>query len=265
MMLLLKPWRNIASDLKNVNETWIDAYHKFANEKSQEIKNIIEGIQFYHACRKAADDARELDGQDNIAEAERIAHREVDMDGLDDLQNDVGTAGGVQMTEEGLEVLKRSQIPIAEDTWGKLAVFTAQQHRLLPTDENANWILKESNSKASCATGNDFRKLLRWQQQLDNTVNNQAVEGLQPGIHISAVDVVAESSSFVGREVPARVDMLEMQRKANEPEANSPQIEEELATLGIEELKTDQRRAYEIVAWHHDQKLGAHIHLYSKG
>jgi hypothetical protein len=43
MLMLLKPWRFV-DDLKNANETWMQAFERFADAAPARIKRIMSGI-----------------------------------------------------------------------------------------------------------------------------------------------------------------------------------------------------------------------------
>ena len=62
MLLLLKPWHNVKTDLKHNNQScqWEEAFHKFVanHRKKKKIEFILSGIQFFHECNSAARDNR---------------------------------------------------------------------------------------------------------------------------------------------------------------------------------------------------------------
>ena len=48
MLMLLKPWRDLASDLKGTDETWEAAFNEFRRAASTEELNILSSIQYFH-------------------------------------------------------------------------------------------------------------------------------------------------------------------------------------------------------------------------
>lgn len=80
-MLLLKPWRNSETDLKSPSQSWKEAYESSISAASAQGINIVEGIQFFHSCKHAADAAQESQGMEAILVAERAARMEEGMAG----------------------------------------------------------------------------------------------------------------------------------------------------------------------------------------
>ena len=59
MLLLLKPWRDIHTDLKSTNDSWFDSLQNFRDEcrqKGNRMEKILSGIQYYHDCELAANE-----------------------------------------------------------------------------------------------------------------------------------------------------------------------------------------------------------------
>ncbi|KIL70015.1 hypothetical protein M378DRAFT_67250, partial [Amanita muscaria Koide BX008] len=54
MLLLLKPWRDLLTDLKSPTQTWPDAFELFMQNSSSRIRFILSGIQYFHECDTAA-------------------------------------------------------------------------------------------------------------------------------------------------------------------------------------------------------------------
>src|ERR1700677_4212882 len=53
MLALLKPWESI-KDLKSTGESFTEAFDVFFAHTSNEVKAVIENIQFYHECSEGA-------------------------------------------------------------------------------------------------------------------------------------------------------------------------------------------------------------------
>ncbi|EMD32190.1 hypothetical protein CERSUDRAFT_99591 [Gelatoporia subvermispora B] len=59
MLVLLKPWRNLETDLKAPDESWSDAFDRFLAGSPKRIRDIPPGIQYFHECRTAAEKSPE--------------------------------------------------------------------------------------------------------------------------------------------------------------------------------------------------------------
>ncbi|KAK7000802.1 hypothetical protein R3P38DRAFT_2413109, partial [Favolaschia claudopus] len=54
MLVLLKPWRNLRTDLKSVDQSWSEAFNAFLSSATSRIHDILAGIQYFHNCQSAA-------------------------------------------------------------------------------------------------------------------------------------------------------------------------------------------------------------------
>lgn len=54
MLILLKPWRNVMTDLKSPEQTWESAFEEFSSTASQKIHHILSGIQYFYECEMSA-------------------------------------------------------------------------------------------------------------------------------------------------------------------------------------------------------------------
>ncbi|KIL56470.1 hypothetical protein M378DRAFT_47378, partial [Amanita muscaria Koide BX008] len=54
MLMLLKPWRDLHTDLKPPSQSWIDCFHLFLEAAPERVKYILSGIQYFHECDSAA-------------------------------------------------------------------------------------------------------------------------------------------------------------------------------------------------------------------
>ena len=48
MPLLLKPWRDIAIDLKPDKEKWASTFEEFSLSAQPNVHRILSGIQYFH-------------------------------------------------------------------------------------------------------------------------------------------------------------------------------------------------------------------------
>jgi len=54
MLTLLKPWRDLRTDLKHPNQTWEEAFNIFCSFASPRELRILSNIQYFHKCEAAA-------------------------------------------------------------------------------------------------------------------------------------------------------------------------------------------------------------------
>jgi len=54
MLTLLKPWRNLQTDLKHPSQTWEEAFSAFCAVASPRDLRIISNIQYFHKCEDGA-------------------------------------------------------------------------------------------------------------------------------------------------------------------------------------------------------------------
>ncbi|KAJ7831616.1 hypothetical protein B0H14DRAFT_2365079 [Mycena olivaceomarginata] len=57
MLILFKPWRD-ADDLRDANQTWLEAYEQFLPTCSQEVIDCINNMQLLHECKDSRDAVR---------------------------------------------------------------------------------------------------------------------------------------------------------------------------------------------------------------
>jgi hypothetical protein len=64
MLILFKPWR-VSADLRNVDESWADAFNTFMNGCNEATKRILNNMQVLHECKDAKDieDSRRRDSR----------------------------------------------------------------------------------------------------------------------------------------------------------------------------------------------------------
>lgn len=126
----------------------------------------MEGIQFFHSCKHAADAAQESQGMEAILAAERAARMERGMAELVDLQNeDTNQSGGLQnsnVSEGAGDIESKS----STSGRGPAAVMIAQLCGLLPQDGNTLWEVTENQGRH--ATGKDEQIFLSIEAQTEH-------------------------------------------------------------------------------------------------
>ena len=129
-MMLLKPWRNLGTDLKEDDQTWEDAFSQFMDHTSQRNQDIVSNIQYYHECRTASDDEHRdfnrSDGQPDVMS-------DTDDDEDEDLsQTDMVSASHTMDETDNTAML--SLASLAEQAHGRLAIEIAEEARIFAVE-----------------------------------------------------------------------------------------------------------------------------------
>ena len=130
MLTLLKPWRDLKTDLKSPSQTWADAFREFISTAPRHIHFILSGIQYFHDCETAAKESRN-DGDIFIDDTSR-GGQQMEGDDTDSfgLGEDI-TEADHGLSEEGLENLIAAQTPLQEETHGRLAVEITKRAKII--------------------------------------------------------------------------------------------------------------------------------------
>lgn len=152
MMLLLKPWRNVKTDLKHNNQTWEEAFHEFvANHmKRKKIEFVLSGIQFFHDCNSAARNDRNADdtaGIDHELDAERDDERN------EELQN----------TQDSIDQIRDAQLGWPERQYAQGAIDVARLCGII-RNESDNW--KVDQHSFCKGTSSNLESLKRWKEEM---------------------------------------------------------------------------------------------------
>ena len=97
MLMLLKSWRNIVTDLKTTKQTWKEAFDLFVNEPSsqkKQVNDILSGIQYFHNCESSS--SSDQHPQDSSGQSGAL---DIIEEGLGD---ELREQFEVQLTEEAL-------------------------------------------------------------------------------------------------------------------------------------------------------------------
>lgn len=259
MLLLLKPWRNIATDLKTSTETWQFAFDSFLAQAHSQVPRILSGIQYFHQCEKAAQESQVVDTSD-------LRHRSTGdyMEDMDIGEVPSGSGGATQLciNEQTLADLLASQIPRAEELHGRLALEAAIYAGVFPFDE-CNDPIPASAESETCAhvpilsdnltaassirraDHGDISNLTQWQDLMSRDVEQQNMQAHHPLRSNQEMDMSADVFPIdedVIRSGEAENRLVEMSEAA-------------LTAVDPSVLNDGQKRAYGIVTWHLDQVL----------
>ena len=168
MLVLLRPWRDMAVDLKRENETWEAAFDEFVRTTTPRIRRVISNIQYFHACENAAQERRDAE--------------DIDVEVLDDAEGH-GEAGDYEMEDEGdftddeldiseeaIEAAEQSTESWRDTVYGQLAIEKAQKANIFPQTTH-HWTV--TGNTIHCATGNDLQRLAEWRKQMKDDADAQ--------------------------------------------------------------------------------------------
>ena len=236
MLALLKPWRDLAVDLKQPGEKWESAYDDFLEEVSWKEKRVISGLQYFHECSSAAT----ADDSCDSAPARRSSQETDNSDSEDEGSSPVSSA----LTEEGLAELKASSVPYREELHGLLAIEVARRAKIF-RNEASSWSIATTQAPRN-ATDDDLRTISSWANQLQADVEKKNARAPPPPS--TQPTQTPSIEPVTNRETSSTADVSLLSRAL----ANS---EEALDGIDVSHLKPDQARAYRIVRWHLDQTL----------
>lgn len=262
VLVLFKPWRDMATDLKDENESWSDAFSRFREQCAPWIIRALGGLQYYHECKSSADEQQgEVVPTDDFVETGTQSNTQ-DLDGDTEMVEDIGDEAQSEPTllcnEDTLKALLASVTPRRELEHAALAIEAAKSARIFGEDL-PRWNLGNSASIAH-ATEDDLERLKRWKIQLLTDVEKQDAVFQEPE---------RDNSQSFGPNIhiPASVELLQHvdQSVANAEDEHdsggSSIISESLEPASVKDLRPDQFRAFDIVRWHLDQTLGGAIDL----
>ena len=181
MLLLLKPWHDIQSDLKEPTQTWQTAFKDFLSTAPPHISNIVSGIQYFHDCKSLALHHSLGDTSINIETADELLADDVDKDDVD------GHVEQRPLTEEVLAEIIAAQKGGREEWHGQLAVEATKVAKIFKGAESEPWkrapdIVGDATSCSELglkrAEEEELHKLMTWKQQMAEDVQRQIPEEL---------------------------------------------------------------------------------------
>ena len=161
MLVLLKPWRNMETDLKQSNDTWEAAFKKFLNDAPTNVQDILSNIQYFHKCEAVAC---------NSADVQMMLVNEEPTE----VEEDVPYVPE-NIDQGNTDALLIKPMLTQEDIHAQLAVEKAKQAGVF-TGEEREWDVTDG-AKARMGTANDLQLLQEWKDQMEKDVNtlNQAM------------------------------------------------------------------------------------------
>ena len=234
MLVLLKPWRDLATDLKSHTETWTSAFEEFRASTSPKVRRTLSGIQYFHECESATH-AGDTQSYPYPVPVDQAAD---DESGLDHIQNSQG------FSEEGLALLKAEAIPLHEEHHGRMAIEIAK-HLGIFRNEQSIWPIIQGNSPAN-ATEADLSRISMWLNLLHAAVDEKNnTRGTDSSSTLPATATIERSLPSDGACGPPPPPVI----------LQTTGSEQALPAVELSSLKIDQLRAYRIVDWHLSETL----------
>jgi len=233
MLVLLKPWRDLTTDLKQPTESWAVAFEAFRTSATRRVQRVLSGIQYFHECESAAQKVT-TDTPYQVPPDAQILDEE---SGADHIPRPQG------FSEEGLALLKESNVSLREELHGRMAIELAR-HLGIFGNEAHDWVI-DQHIIPSNATQDHLARISMWYNLLSSAVSEKADAS-------NAILPESTSSAKIER------SMLPGDPPLDTPAAillQSATSEQALPAVDLDCLKPDQLRAYRIVTWHLGETL----------
>ena len=229
MLVLLKPWRDLNTDLKLPTESWAASFEAFCTSATPKVRRALSGIQYFHECESAAQ-------KDSTSSYPRQVP--VDTQILDDESGTDNIPHPQEFSEEGLLLLKEANVSLREELHGRMAIELARYLGIFG-NERHEWSIGQHNVLSN-ATQKDLAHISMWHNLLQSAVDERAAApdpDLPEGTSTATIERLTLPDS-PPLDTPAAILL---QHAASEPA---------LPAVDPECLKPDQLRAYHIVTWH---------------
>ena len=234
MLTLLKPWRDLTTDLKQPTESWAAAFKAFCTSATPKVRRALSGIQYFHECESAV----QKDTTDHPSHPYQVPP---DAQILDDEAGTDHVSHPQGFSEEGLALLKESNVSLREELHGRMAIELAR-HLGIFGNEQHDWAV-DQHTIPSNATQDDLVRISMWHNLLQSAVDGRANAPALPE-NISTATI--ERSTLPGDPPPSIPAAILLQ---------SATSEQALPAMDPVCLKPDQLRAYRIVTWHLGETL----------
>ena len=234
MLVLLKPWCDLTTDLKLQAETWTLAFETFRISTPLKVQRVLSGIQYFHECESAA----HTDNTRPYPYPTLTDQTQDDGSGVDHIPNAPG------FSEEGLALLKAEAIPLREEQHGRMAIEIAKHLGIFWNNQSV-WQISQGTIPGN-TTEADLSRIAMWSNLLQATVEGKNnMRRSDPSAATTAGAMVERSlpsDGLCGPPSPAVV-------------LQATGSEQALPAVDPGSLKPDQLRAYRIVDWHLGETL----------
>ena len=249
MLTLLKPWRNLQTDLKHPSQMWEEAFNAFCAVASPRDLRVISNIQYFHKCEAGAKHKGFKPTTTQIAPGD-VPPGELELD-----EDILHCKHDEEFMEDGLAYLIASKKSWREELHGRLAIEAAKEGCVFSDmlwDGSPNIPGNETTSDkiggpVKRATEVDIENLLSWKQQMERDVQGQnssflPIRAQDHSDSPNTATVTCNNGTGLGGVT------------YNDPETNAA-AEASLPPINPSMLKADQHHAYDIVTGHLDQTL----------
>lgn len=221
MLMLFKPWKNVAVDLRRREQSWTEAFEEFHETMEVTQRSQLSNIQYFYQCELSAQEHRDSQDRTNLDDDGNF---EADVD---------------EQAEDDPSVDEFSSRLSAEDVNGMLAVERARAARIFPANES---LADEHDLQLQPRNGDpvDMERLCKWKDRMTQQGQDPWRNDDEPPSHSGAdVQPLHESSKHTSAS-----SITQLLRP-----------EEALSAVEPDMLNIDQRRAYDIITWHLDRTL----------
>jgi hypothetical protein len=248
VLTLLKPWRSLATDLKEENESWSSAFDSFIATAPERVKSVITGLQYFHECQtKAQETSNSFEGEDfnehvSVVDEEDLT-REMEPDETDPSHQD--TDHNLFITEEIIQDLLCKQIPEREQLHGEKAVQIATQVGIFQSNTTNNRWALNSRPQARNANQDDVQQLQNWKEQMEREISKR--NDIEAHTSVGAIGGDEDEENMLGTGATV---LGELQQSEEVGGITVLQPEIQIAPVRPELLNSEQHRAYQIITTH---------------
>ena len=239
MLMLLKPWRNL-HQLKNITDTFENAYEQFISHADQKSLRIITNIQYYYECSDGAKQERNKSRENPQLEHAATDENDFNMD-IDDTREMEEIQDGFvfnEITDEDIERARLMKTHARERLYGEIAVnlgydtgFFEEIHQDFPFTFTARKMQPDEGEK-----------IRTWETQLKSTTREQIK-------NFGTVDINNEQTEV-------QPSVMQMNSVDTAPEVQTQKEDQPLpdhfnqqfiGRLELSKLNEEQRRAHDII------------------
>jgi len=229
MLVLLKPWRDLTTDLKSPTESWAASFERFHSSATPRVRRALSGIQYFHECESAAQKDSASPHPSQVPAEAQVLDDEAGTDHVPRPQ---------EFSEEGLVLLKEANVSLREELHGRMAIELAR-HLGIFGNEQHDWTVDQLATPSN-ATPEDLARISMWHNLLQSAVDERA--GAPDAVLLQNTSTATvERSTLPDGPLPDMPAAILLQQTASE---------QALPAVDPECLKPDQLRAYRIVTWH---------------
>ncbi|GJE99317.1 hypothetical protein PsYK624_155710 [Phanerochaete sordida] len=243
MLTLLKPWRNLYTDLRSASETWEAAFDRFLETASDRtrILRVLGGIQYFHDCQTAARDAEE-----DVPEDDHVDGEAGDEEGAA-----VFAGESEELSEAGLQqFIQANEISFRERIHAMNGLECARAARIFETSTPTEWAHGQGPPMPR-ASAETFDRLREWEAQLERDVQDLNQRTVVAG----ARDGRASEADGSGVERIDNRDGATANNGDDDPSVTLMPSEAALPAADPSELEDEQFCAYDIIKWHMAETL----------